>query len=133
MRANRRRDSRPEMAVRSAVHRRGLRYRVDAQPLQDLRRRADLVFVSARVAVFVDGCFWHGCPSHGTSPATNSEYWTEKIGGNKRRDLDTDARLADAGWLSLRFWEHDDPTQAAERIASVVRARRESPGMASPE
>jgi DNA mismatch endonuclease (patch repair protein) len=123
MRANRRRDTTPERAVRSAVHRLGLRYRVDALPMAGLRRRADLVFAGARVAVFVDGCFWHGCPLHGTRPSTNRAYWDAKLEGNRRRDAETNAVLAAAGWLPLRFWEHDDPNGVAVEIATAVSAR----------
>jgi len=124
MQGNRRRDTRPELAVRSAVHRRGLRYRVDAQPLPDLRRRADLVFRSSKVAVFVDGCLWHGCPEHCRIPETHEDYWSAKIGRNVARDRDTDAKLREAGWLPLRIWEHDDPVKAAERVVRAVEARR---------
>jgi DNA mismatch endonuclease (patch repair protein) len=123
MRANVRRDTRPELAVRRAVHRRGLRYKVDARPIRDLPRRADMVFMRAQVAVFIDGCFWHGCPEHGTRPTTNRSYWDEKISGNRRRDVETDAALARRGWPSLRIWEHEDPEIAAARIEALVRRR----------
>ena len=122
MQRNRSRDTKPEMAVRSAVHRRGLRYRVAARPLPDLRRTADLVFTKSRVAVFVDGCFWHGCPDHHTQPVANAEYWSAKINGNMDRDRDTDARLAEAGWTVLRFWEHEDPESVAREVERNVRA-----------
>lgn len=119
----RRRDTRPEMAIRRLVHARGLRYRVDA-PLPGTRRRADLLFRAARVAVFVDGCFWHGCPEHGTQPKSNAAWWAEKIGNNIERDRDTDRRLAADGWAVLRIWEHEAPDLAAARIAEVVRNRQ---------
>lgn len=107
-----RRDTSCEMAVRSAVHRRGLRYRVD-HPLPMLRRRrADLLFPRARVAVFVDGCFWHGCPEHASSPKSNGDWWRRKLETNVARDRDTDRVLAEADWLVLRFWEHEDPEAA---------------------
>jgi DNA mismatch endonuclease, patch repair protein len=122
--ANRRRDTKPELALRSAVHALGLRYRVDAPPLKGLRRRADLVFSRAKVAVFLDGCFWHGCPVHHTVAAANATFWADKVSGNRARDRDTDARLAAAGWESVRVWEHEDPVLAAQRVAEVVRARR---------
>ncbi len=118
----RRRDTAPEVALRSALHRSGLRYRVDF-PLPGLRRRADIAFPAARVAVFVDGCFWHGCPEHGSWPKENAPWWREKIEANRRRDRDTDARLRDAGWLPLRVWEHEPAEAAAERVAEAVRAR----------
>lgn len=124
MKSNRGRDTSPERAVRSAVHARGLRYRVDARPVQALRRKADLVFRPAKVAVFVDGCFWHGCPQHGTAPRTNRDYWSSKIQGNKARDAETDEALRQRGWVPLRVWEHEDPERAAERIAQTVTSRR---------
>lgn len=123
MQGNRSRDTAPEMAVRSLVHGRGLRYRVSARPLPDLRRTADLVFSSALVAVFVDGCYWHGCPDHYVPPSTNTEYWSAKIAGNVSRDRDTDRRLRGAGWLPLRFWEHDAAAEIAAEIEAVVHAR----------
>ncbi|MGH3443713.1 MAG: very short patch repair endonuclease [Nitriliruptorales bacterium] len=123
MTSTRGRDTRPERAVRSAVHRLGLRYRVDHPPLPELRRRADMVFPRARVAVFVDGCSWHGCPEHGAVPATNRSYWSDKIARNRERDGDTDTRLLDAGWEPVRVWEHEDPERAAARIARLVRRR----------
>lgn len=124
MQANRGRDTKPELALRSAVHARGLRYRVSARPLPHLRRTADLVFTKVRVAVFLDGCFWHGCPEHRTAPATNARFWAEKVASNVARDRDTDQRLKEAGWLVIRVWEHEDPNQAALRIERIVRGRR---------
>lgn len=120
MQGNRRRDTKPEMAVRRAVHGLGLRYLVDARPLPELNRRADLVFRGARVAVFVDGCYWHGCPAHGTRARTNAEYWGAKIQRNRARDRDTDARLVAEGWTVIRVWEHEDAHEAAERIATTL-------------
>lgn len=121
MRANRRRDTKPELAVRRLVYAAGRRYRVDTRPLPDLNRRADLVFRSAKVAVFVDGCFWHGCPEHGTTAKSNPEYWGPKIARNKERDCDTDRRLHAAGWTVIRVWEHDEPQIVADRIISATR------------
>jgi DNA mismatch endonuclease (patch repair protein) len=123
MRGNRSRDTRPELAVRSAVHRRGLRYRVSARPLPNIRRSADLVFAKARVAIFVDGCYWHGCPEHYVPSLSNQEYWNEKISRNRARDADTDARLLAQGWLPVRIWAHEDPEQSADLIARVVQER----------
>lgn len=118
-----RRDTSCEMAVRSAVHRRGLRYHVD-HPLPMLRRRrADMFFPRARVAVFVDGCFWHGCPEHASEPRSNGAWWRRKLEANVARDRDTDRVLAEADWLVLRFWEHEDPEDAAIRIEREVRHR----------
>lgn len=118
------RDTGPELALRRELHRRGLRYRVDVAPLADQpRRRADVVFRSARVAVYVDGCFWHCCPDHGTRPTTNATWWTQKINRNRERDRDTDRRLIAAGWLPVRVWEHDDPESAAAALAELVRGQ----------
>ena len=121
MRGNRRRDTRPELAVRSALHRRGLRFRVDVPVLKDRRRRVDIVLSGPRVALFIDGCFWHGCPSHGSQPVANSDYWSRKLAGNVARDRDTDARLRREGWRVIRVWEHEDPDAAAAAIERVVR------------
>ena len=126
MQATRQRDTPAEVALRSVLHGLGLRFRVQRSPIAGLRRRADIVFAPARVAVFVDGCFWHGCPEHATWPKTNARWWREKIEGNRSRDADTDARLAAAGWLSVRVWTHEESAEAAERIACVVRSRRQN-------
>jgi len=114
------------MAIRRALHAAGLRYRVDARPLPELNRRADVVFGPSKVAVFVDGCYWHMCPTHGTRPKTNSSYWSSKLQGNATRDAETNTRLEKAGWLVLRIWEHEDPLEAAHRITAAVNARRAS-------
>lgn len=119
-----RRDTKPEVLLRRELHRRGLRFRVDRPVLSDKRRRVDVVFGPAKVAVFVDGCFWHGCPVHATWPKRNEAYWREKIETNRARDADTNARLAAAGWLPLRFWEHEDPLEVADAVEASVRARR---------
>lgn len=94
MQANRARDTAPELALRRRLHALGVRYRVDLPPLPGLRRRADIVFPKLRVALFVDGCFWHGCPDHGPRRfGANADYWTEKIVANRSRDADTNAAL----------------------------------------
>ncbi|MFC9962252.1 very short patch repair endonuclease [Streptomyces nigra] len=124
MQGNRSRDTRPELALRRAIHARGLRYRVGVRPLPSLRRTADLVFTRCKVAVFLDGCFWHGCPEHHSLAATNSSFWAEKVRKNRDRDADTNRRLADAGWLVIRVWEHEDPVIAAERVSALVMERR---------
>jgi DNA mismatch endonuclease (patch repair protein) len=116
MAAQLRRDTKPEMALRQELHRSGLRYRVDYQVLKGLRRRADVAFPRAQVAVFVDGCFWHGCPTHRTWPKSNSEWWASKLEANVSRDRDTDRRLAEAGWLVIRMREHEDSIEAAATI-----------------
>jgi DNA mismatch endonuclease (patch repair protein) len=124
MLGNRSRDTSPELALRRLLHAKGLRYRVHARPLADLRRTADIVFRPARVAVFVDGCFWHRCPEHGTSPKSNSTYWSPKLDRNVERDRETDEVLRSSGWLVIRAWEHEDPSTVATRVARAVRRRR---------
>lgn len=119
MRSNRGRDTKPEIAVRRLLHAAGLRYRVDFAPLGG-RRRADIVFTRKRIAVFIDGCFWHGCPEHLTLPKHNSEYWLPKLQRNIERDRETDAALEAAGWMVLRFWEHEAPTTVARRVIDAV-------------
>ncbi|MCA1007310.1 very short patch repair endonuclease [Rhodococcus hoagii] len=121
MRAQRRRDTAPEVALRRELHRRGARFFVDRAPLRGLRRRADLVFPRKRVAVYVDGCFWHSCPQHATSPKNNAQWWADKLAANVVRDRDTDARLAAAGWQVVRIWEHEDPAEAADRVQAALR------------
>lgn len=123
MRRQRQRDTAPEVALRSALHRLGLRFRVDYK-LGGLRRRADLAFPTERVAVFVDGCFWHGCPEHGTAPKANAAWWRDKIAANVARDRDTVARLEEAGWLVVRVWEHEAISDSMSRIAAAVDNRR---------
>lgn len=114
--ANRSKDTRPEMAVRSMLHARGLRYRVHYRPDPLLRRTADIVFTRRRVAVFIDGCFWHACPEHFVMPRANSDYWVPKIARNQRRDVETNTALQAAGWTVLRFWEHQRPSEVVEMI-----------------
>ena len=119
-----RRDTAPELELRRELWRRGLRYRVDRPLDGKRRRRADLTFVGPKVVVFVDGCFWHGCPEHGTSPKANAEWWAEKLARNVSRDADTDEYLTSQGWTVLRFWEHEDVLAAADQVERVVSARR---------
>jgi DNA mismatch endonuclease (patch repair protein) len=123
MQANRWRDTKPELALRSELFRRGLRYRVNHKPIPSLRRTADIVFRAAKVAVFVDGCFWHGCEQHHTVSKTNPTYWSEKIEENRARDADTNERLIAEGWLPIRVWEHEPVDAAADQIATAVRER----------
>jgi DNA mismatch endonuclease (patch repair protein) len=120
MQSNKGRDTKPELALRRAVHAAGLRYFVNRRPIKAVRRTADLVFPRLRLAVFLDGCFWHGCPVHHTIAKTNAEFWAEKVATNRRRDLDTNRRLADAGWAVIRVWEHESAGEAAARIVEVV-------------
>lgn len=116
----RRRDTAPEIALRRELHARGLRYRV-AFPVPGQRRRTiDIAFTKAKVAVFVDGCFWHGCPDHGTKPRANSAWWREKLSANTARDADTNRVLRAIGWKVVRLWEHEPATAGADRIAAVV-------------
>lgn len=126
MRANTGRDTAPELALRRELHRAGLRYRVGMRPVPALGRTADVVFTRKRLAVFVDGCFWHGCPDHYRPARTHSEFWSAKLASTRLRDADTDARLAAAGWEVLRFWEHDDPESAARTIEALVRGPADS-------
>ena len=128
MQSTPKRDTPAELRIRRLLHAMGLRYSVDAKPLADSRRRADVVFRRARVAVFVDGCFWHGCPEHGTWPKANRQFWRAKILTNRRRDSDTSARLQTCGWRVIRAWEHEDPANVAMRVATQVRLRLRSKG-----
>ncbi|MBF6413265.1 very short patch repair endonuclease [Nocardia cyriacigeorgica] len=121
MSRQRRAGTEPELALRRELHRRGLRYFVDRAPIRGQRRRADVIFPRLRVAVYVDGCFWHSCPEHATYPKNNAEWWAEKLAANVARDRATDAALAAAGWQVIRIWEHEDPVAAADRVAAAVR------------
>lgn len=124
MQRNRRRDSTPELAIRRELHRRGLRFRVDfpircggGRPI-----RPDIVFTRSRVAVFVDGCFWHGCSSHGKPPKSNAGYWSAKIALNQDRDARQREALESAGWVVLRLWEHEPTDAAASAIEAAILA-----------
>lgn len=125
MQANRRRDTKPEQAIRSLLHAEGLRYRCDFRiDLAAGRVRPDIVFTRRRVVVFVDGCFWHSCPVHGVPPRTNTSYWGPKLQRNIERDLQNTQMLEAEGWTVIRIWEHEDPQVAASRVASTVRRVR---------
>lgn len=113
-----------ESALRREIHALGLRYRIHVPVLTKPRRVADVAFSGLRVAVFIDGCFWHGCPKHATWPKQNADFWRAKILANQERDRDTDARLLAHGWEVVRVWAHETPCEAASRIAKVVRRRR---------
>ncbi|MGB3762195.1 MAG: very short patch repair endonuclease [Ornithinimicrobium sp.] len=119
-----RRDTLPEMRLRRELHRRGLRFRVQVKVPGNNRRTIDVAFTRARLAVYVDGCFWHGCPDHGSSPRANSEWWRWKIERNQARDRDTDRELGQAGWAVLRVWEHEDVVVAADRVVEARTGRR---------
>ena len=118
MKANRRRDTKPELAVRSALHRRGLRFRVDLpiRPPGHRVVRPDVVFTRQKLALFVDGCWWHGCPTHATVPTTNREYWVPKLKENRTRDCRQTRALEDAGWIVIRVWSHEDPERVADSL-----------------
>jgi DNA mismatch endonuclease (patch repair protein) len=116
-------DTTPELALRRALHRRGLRYRVHRRPVDTLRRTADVVFPAARVAVELRGCFWHACPQHGTVPHANHDWWAEKLAGNKARDRETEQAWRAAGWEVVVVWEHEDPDVVADRLAVSIRQR----------
>ena len=121
----RRRDTAAEVAVRSALHRRGLRYRVDVRPIASLRRRADIVFRREKVAVFVDGCFWHGCAEHRGPPKTNTAWWQAKIERNRARDRNTDAQLFAEGWsVRCEFGSTTILKRPLCRIERLVKSRR---------
>jgi len=124
MRANRGVDTGPEIRLRSLVHKAGLRYAIDVRPEADINRRADLVFRAAKVAVFVNGCFWHGCPKHYSSPKSNKRYWSEKVRRNRERDVETRNLLKRRGWRVLVFWEHQPAQSCSDRVVSIVSERK---------
>ncbi|MFE4599541.1 very short patch repair endonuclease [Kitasatospora indigofera] len=122
MSRQRSRDTAQEIAVRKLLHSQGLRYRVNL-PVPGMRRRTiDIAFTRRKVAVFLDGCFWHGCPEHGTSPRANGAWWQEKLARNAERDAETTIRLEAEGWLVLRFWEHQPPATVADMVTGAVSA-----------
>ncbi|GAA3745537.1 very short patch repair endonuclease [Micromonospora maritima] len=124
MSRQRRRDTAPEISIRQLLHAQGYRYRV-AWPIPGLRRRTvDIAFTRARVAIFIDGCFWHSCPEHKTSPAANGDWWSAKLETNRVRDSETNAHLEALGWSVLRIWEHEPPADAVARIAGLLGERR---------
>ncbi len=126
MRANRSRDTSVELRLRRELHSRGLRYRLHRRPLSGLRCLADIVFPRAKIAVFVDGCWWHGCPQHWAPPKSNRAWWTKKIQINRERDQRNGLALKAAGWTVIRVWEHEAPAAAADRVERLVRLTRES-------
>ncbi|MFJ3418368.1 very short patch repair endonuclease [Streptomyces sp. NPDC086082] len=116
-------DTGAELAVRRLLHSAGLRYRVEYPVPGMARRRIDVAFTRARVAVLIDGCFWHGCPEHATRPKANAEWWRKKLDRNMARDLETTEHLIAQGWTVLRFWEHESPDAVAARVAVIVEQR----------
>jgi DNA mismatch endonuclease (patch repair protein) len=123
MKANRGRDNAYELRLRRALHAAGLRYRLHRRSITGTTRSIDIAFLGPRVAVFVDGCFWHGCPLHGTQAKSNSEWWRQKIEANRERDRDTNARLESLGWKVIRIWEHEALVDAVAHIKSEVSHR----------
>ena len=129
MRANRRTDTKPEMALRRALHKLGYRYRKDYRLVLDSGRpvRPDIAFTARRVAVFVDGCFWHACPQHGRRPAVNDWYWTPKLTRNVERDRANDDALVIAGWSVIRLWEHIPLDEAVTAVVTALGPRPAHP------
>ncbi|MFD7130380.1 very short patch repair endonuclease [Streptomyces sp. NPDC059894] len=117
-------DTAAELAVRRLLHAAGLRYRIEYPVPGIARRRIDVAFTSVKVAVLIDGCFWHGCPRHATQPKSNAEWWRHKLDRNVARDRETTEHLRAAGWEVLRFWEHEAPDDVALRIAAAVTRRK---------
>ncbi|MFH8792374.1 very short patch repair endonuclease [Streptomyces sp. NPDC017941] len=128
MRRQASKDTAAELAIRRLLHGAGLRYRVEYPVPGMARRRIDVAFTRAKVAVLIDGCFWHGCPEHATSPKANAEWWRTKLDRNMTRDAETTAHLVAQGWTVLRFWEHESPTSVAERVARTVSRQRAARG-----
>jgi DNA mismatch endonuclease (patch repair protein) len=121
MQGNRRRDTTPEVRLRRALHKRGWRFRVDLRiPAAGRRPRPDIAFTRHKVAVFIDGCFWHGCPEHGSAPKTNRSYWGPKLRRNLERDLMDELALAATGWTVVRLWEHVDLEDALARVEDAL-------------
>jgi DNA mismatch endonuclease (patch repair protein) len=127
MRSQKERDTAPEVSLRRELRRLGLGYRLHLRAVAGTRREIDIAFPGPRVAVFVDGCFWHGCPDHGSTPGSNSDWWRSKLEANRRRDEDTSRRLEDEDWVVVRVWEHQNMACAASGIAAVLAARRACP------
>jgi len=125
MSRNPRRDTRPEREVRSQLHARGLRFRVDF-PLDvgDVRVRPDVVFTLWRIAIFIDGCFWHGCPEHGNTPNRNRDYWIPKLRRNVERDKTVDSALFLSGWVVIRAWEHEPVQGVVAQVVAAINTQR---------
>ena len=124
MQSNRSKDTSPEMEIRKRLHALGYRYRIHVRPIPTMPRTADIVFTRARLAIFIDGCFWHHCPTHGSVPKSNVESWLDKFLRNQVRDAETNAALTNAGWTVLRIWEHEDATDAVQNILQSLNGRR---------
>lgn len=127
MMSNRGKDTSPELALRKRLHGLGARFRKHRRPLPGVRCEADLLFPRVKLAVFVDGCFWHGCPEHTSYPITNREWWLRKLEGNKSRDRKNDEMLRLAGWTIVRLWEHQGVEEMAAEVLHVLTALRGGP------
>ncbi|WP_405060309.1 very short patch repair endonuclease [Kribbella sp. NBC_01505] len=123
MQGNRARDTTPELRLRRLLHARGFRYRVSTRPLPAIRRTADILFTRVKIAVFIDGCYWHGCEQHYRASSRNSAFWHDKIASNQRRDVETNKILSDAGWTVIRHWEHENVEAIANEVAAAVNQR----------
>lgn len=123
MKSQKQRDTKPEIELRSCLHTMGYRFRTDMIPIPGMKTRADIAFPRVKVAIFVDGCFWHSCPKHGTMPKQNSKWWQQKLAANSLRDRETDDRLGRAGWTVVRIWEHEKPSEAAKRVVAILEKR----------
>ncbi|MBM0255494.1 very short patch repair endonuclease [Micromonospora sp. 4G55] len=133
MQRQRRKDTQPELAIRRALHRAGLRYRIGVPVTSSRRRTIDIAFTRIKLAVFVDGCFWHGCPQHATWPKANAAWWEAKILKNRERDRETTRQLEDEGWTVIRIWEHEPAENAADRLVDVVRGMQASTALPLPD
>lgn len=125
MSRQRSKDTTPEVEVRRRLHAQGVRFRIDVKVENDLRTRADLAWRRVKLAVFLDGCFWHGCPEHGTRPVANSDWWATKLDKNAERDRRTDAILIERGWVVRRYWEHEAPEEVCDDIVGVLAALKQ--------
>ncbi len=123
------RDTAPEVAVRRLLHAAGLRYRVNVPVSGMPRRTIDIAFTKAKIAIFMDGCFWHGCPQHATHPKANAEWWRTKLDKNMARDIETTKHLESQGWTVLRFWEHEVPSTVADAVCEAW-AQQKNPARA---
>lgn len=121
------RDNLAERTLRSTLYKKGFRFRIHYKAIEGVRRTVDIAFPSSRLAIFIDGCFWHGCPIHGTWPKKNATFWRKKIEANRKRDRDTDGKLKVNGWAVIRIWEHEDPEVASRRIVHTLNARASKP------
>ena len=114
------RDTQPEVELRRQLYAMGIRYRLHRRPVSTMRRTADIVFTKAKIAVVVHGCFWHSCPTHGTFPFTNAEWWKAKLDRNVERDAETQSQWELVGWDVVVVWEHENPSDAARRIKDLL-------------